>query len=138
MKTFNMRISAIRRDFYTGPCESLVFTTLDGMVGILANHVPTVYAVTAGELRFTVNGETQVLAVGDGMARVAGDKVTILVDFAELASAIDAVRARAAKERAEAQIQAHQDAHSVARAEAALSRAMARLKVAQKANHQKM
>ena len=61
MKTFNLRISAIRRDFYTGPCESLVFTTLDGMVGILANHVPTVYAVTAGELRFTVNGETQVL-----------------------------------------------------------------------------
>ena len=138
MKTFNLRISAIRWDFYTGPCESLVFTTLDGMVGILANHVPTVYAVTAGELRFTVNGETQVLAVGDGMARVAGDKVTILVDFAELASEIDAVRARAAKERAEAQIQAHQDAHSVARAEAALSRAMARLKVAQKANHQKM
>ena len=90
MKTFNLRISAIRRDFYTGPCESLVFTTLDGMVGILANHVPTVYAVTAGELRFTVNGETQVLAVGDGMARVAGDKVTILVDFAELASEIDA------------------------------------------------
>ena len=86
MKTFNLRISAIRRDFYTGPCESLVFTTLDGMVGILADHVPTVYAVSAGELRFTVNGETQVLAVGDGMARVAGDKVTILVDFAELAS----------------------------------------------------
>lgn len=134
MKTFNLRISAIRRDFYTGTCESLVFTTLDGMVGILADHVPTVYAVSAGELRFTVNGETKVLAVGDGMARVAGDKVTILVDFAELASEIDAVRAREAKERAEAQIQAHQDARTVAHAEAALSRAMARLKVVQKSN----
>ena len=134
MKTFNLRSSAIRRDFYTGTCESLVFTTLDGMVGILADHVPTVYAVSAGELRFTVNGETQVLAVGDGMARVAGDKVTILVDFAELASEIDAVRAREAKERAEAQIQAHQDARTVAHAEAALSRAMARLKVVQKSN----
>ena len=71
MKTFTLRISSIRRDFYTGPCESLVFTTLDGMVGILADHVPTVYAVSAGELRFTVNGETKELAVGDGMARVA-------------------------------------------------------------------
>ena len=58
MKTFTLRISSIRRDFYTCPCESLVFTTLDGMVGILADHVPTVYAVSAGELRFTVNGET--------------------------------------------------------------------------------
>ena len=131
MKTFNLRISAIRRDFYTGPCESLVFTTIDGMVGILADHVPTVYAVSAGELRFTVNGETKVLAVGDGLARVAGDKVTILVDFAELASEIDAIRAKDAAERAEATIRAQQDARAVANAEAALSRAMARLKVVQ-------
>ena len=126
MKTFTLRISSIRRDFYTGPCESLVFTTLDGMVGILADHVPTVYAVSAGELRFTVNGETKELAVGDGMARVAGDKVTILVDFAELASEIDAIRA-------EALIKARKDDQTVANAEAALSRAMARLKVAKKA-----
>ena len=131
MKTFNLRISSIRRDFYTGPCESLVFTTIDGMVGILADHVPTVYAVSAGELRFTVNGETKVLAVGDGLARVAGDKVAILVDFAELASEIDAIRAKDAAERAEATIRAHQDARAVANAEAALSRAMARLKVVQ-------
>lgn len=131
MKTFNLRISSIRRDFYTGPCESLVFTTIDGMVGILADHVPTVYAVSAGELRFTVNGETKILAVGDGLARVAGDKVTILVDFAELASEIDAIRAKDAAERAEATIRAHQDARAVANAEAALSRAMARLKVVQ-------
>ncbi len=134
MKTFNLRISAIRRDFYTGPCESLVFTTLDGMIGILAGHVPTVFAVTSGELRFTVNGETKVLAVGDGLARVAGDKVTILVDFAELASEIDEIRAKDAAERAEATIRAHEDARAVANAEAALSRAMARLKVVQHAS----
>jgi F-type H+-transporting ATPase subunit epsilon len=132
MSTFNLRISAIRRDFYTGVCDSLVFTTLDGMVGILAGHEPTVYAVSAGELRFTVNGETQVLAVGDGMARVAGDKVVILVDFAELASEIDAIRAQEAKERAQAIIQSKNDDRSIASAEAALSRAIARLKVAKK------
>lgn len=132
MKTFDLRIAAIRRNFYTGPCESLVFTTLDGMVGILAGHEPTVYAVSAGELRFTLNGETKVLAVGDGMARVSGNKVTILVDFAELASEIDAIRAQEAKERAEAKIRAREDARSVARAEAALSQAIARLKVVQK------
>ena len=133
MTTFNLRISAIRRDFYTGPCESVVFHTLDGMIGILANHEPTVFAITAGELRFTVDGETQILAVGDGLARVAGDKVTILVDFAELASEIDEIRAKDAVERAEAVIRAHEDAKAVANAEAALSRAMARLKVVQHA-----
>lgn len=133
MNTFNLKIVAIRRNFYSGPCESLVFTTLDGMVGILANHEPTVYAISAGELRFTVNGETQVLAVGDGMARVVGNKVDILVDFAELASEIDAIRAQDAKERAEALIRAKASDKTVANAEAALSRAIARLKVAKKA-----
>ena len=135
MKTFTLRIAAIRRNFYTGPCESLVFTTLDGMVGILADHLPTVYAVSAGELRYTVNGKTQVLAVGDGMARVAGDKVTILVDFAERADEIDGIRAKEAKERAEARLRAKNDAASVAHAEAALSRAIARLAVYKKTEH---
>ena len=59
--------------------------------------------------------------------------MTILVDFAELASEIDAIRAEAAKERAEALIKARKDDQTVANAEAALSRAMARLKVAKKA-----
>ena len=135
MKTFTLRIAAIRRNFYTGPCESLVFTTLDGMVGILADHLPTVYAVSAGELRYTVNGETQILAVGDGMARVAGEKVTILVDFAERADEIDGIRAKEAKERAEARLRAKNDAASVAHAEAALSRAIARLAVYKKTEH---
>lgn len=133
MKTFKLKIVAIRRNYYSGPCESLVFTTLDGMMGILADHEPTVYAVSAGELRFTVNGETQVLAVGDGIARVIGNKVDVLVDFAELASEIDAIRAQDAKERAEELIRAKASDKSVANAEAALSRAIARLKVAKKA-----
>ena len=133
MKTFKLKIVAIRRNYYSGPCESLVFTTLDGMMGILADHEPTVYAISAGELRFTVNGETQVLAVGDGIARVIGNKVDVLVDFAELASEIDAIRAQDAKERAEALIRAKASDKSVANAEAALSRAISRLKVAKKA-----
>ena len=132
MSTFDLHIVAIRRNFYSGPCESLVFPTLDGLMGILANHEPTVYAISAGELRFTVDGRTQVLAVGDGVANVSGRRVDILVDFAELASEIDAIRARDAMERAQARIRAKENDRSVANAEAALSRAIARLKVAQK------
>lgn len=132
MKTFKLKIVAIRRNFYSGPCESLVFTTTDGLVGILADHEPTVYAVSAGELRYTVDGKTEILAVGDGMARVAGNKVDILVDFAERADEIDAIRAEDAKQRAEAALRAKDNDRSMAAAEAALSRAIARLKVAQK------
>ncbi len=135
MKTFKLKIVAIRRNFYSGPCESLVFTTSDGLVGILADHEPTVYAVSAGELRYTVDGKTEILAVGDGMARVVGNKVDILVDFAERADEIDAIRAEDAKQRAEAALRAKDNDRSMAAAEAALSRAVARLKVAKKLKH---
>lgn len=133
MKTFHLKIVAIRRNYYDGPCESLVFTTNDGLVGILADHEPTVYAVSAGELRYTINGKSEILAVGDGMARVAGNKVDILVDFAERADEIDAIRAEDAKSRAEAALHNRESDRSMAMAEAALSRAVARLKVAKKA-----
>lgn len=132
MKTFKVKIVAIRRNFYSGPCESLVFTTTDGLVGILADHEPTVYAVSAGELRYTVDGKTEILAVGDGMARVVGNKVDILVDFAERADEIDAIRAEDAKQRAEAALRAKSNDRSMAAAEAALGRAIARLKVVKK------
>ena len=132
MKSFNLRISAIHRDFYTGPCESVTFPTIDGEVGILAGHEPTVYAVDAGELRFTANGETKILAVGDGFARVDREKVVILVDFAELASEIDEVRAEDSRTRAESIIKANADSKMVAQAEVELTKAIVRLKVAKK------
>ena len=133
MKTFQLRIVAIRRNYYRGPCESLVFTTTDGLVGVLADHEPTVYAVTAGELRYTVDGKSEILAVGEGFARVVGNKVDILVDFAERADEIDAIRAEDAKARAEAALRGNRSDQSMAMAEAALGRAIARLKVAKKA-----
>ncbi len=132
MDRFELRIYAIQRDFYTGPCESLTFQTMDGMVGVMAGHIPMVFAVCAGELHFTVDGETSVLAVGDGIAWVTGEQAVLLLDFAELASEIDEIRARDARERAEAVLQARRDDRSVAYAESALRRAMTRLRVVQK------
>ncbi len=132
MNSFDLKISAIRRNFYSGPCESLVFSSLDGMVGILPGHLQTIFAVQSGELRFTANGETRILAVGDGTAHVRPDEVVILVDFAELADEIDEVRAQDARENAEALLRTKRDEKSVAAAESALRQAIARLRVAKK------
>jgi F-type H+-transporting ATPase subunit epsilon len=65
----------------------------------------------------------QDLAVHGGFVEVAPDHVTILSDAAELAEDIDVVRARAAKERAEAAMRGEHDAA----VEADLRRAHARL-----------
>ncbi len=129
MKSFTLEIIAIERLAYRGGCESLVIPTFDGEFGILASHEPSVVAVVPGELRYTVDGQTTVLAVGEGLAEITEREVNIIVDFAERADEIDLIRAKAAADRARDKIRAQRDARSVAHAEAALARAIARLRV---------
>ena len=129
MNTFPLEIIALNRVAYQGPCESLVIPAPDGEVGIMAGHVPVFIAIAAGELRYTLDGQTTILAVGDGFLDVDESRAVVLVDFAERADEIDMIRAQAAAERAKERIQAHQDARTVAHAEAALARAIARIRV---------
>ena len=129
MKTFPLEIYALDKTAFVGPCESLVVPAMDGEFGVLAGHEPVVIAITAGELRYTAGGETVALAVGEGFMEVTELEVYVLVDFAEKADEIDVIRAEAAAKRAQERIQAQKDARSVAHAEAALARAIARLRV---------
>jgi F-type H+-transporting ATPase subunit epsilon len=129
MKTFPLEIYAIDHMSYKGPCEMLVLPAMDGEFGVMADHEPICIAVRAGELRYTVNGETTILAVGDGFVEITESDVFVFADFAERADEIDQIRAEAAAKRAEEKIQAKKDARTVAHAEAALARAIARLNV---------
>ncbi len=129
MKSFSLDIIAIERTAYHGDCESLVIPTFDGEFGILASHQPCVVVVVPGELRYTVGGKTTILAVGEGLAEINETEVNIIVDFAERADEIDMIRAQAALDRAKNKLSAQKSARSVAHAEAALARAIARLRV---------
>lgn len=134
-KTFTLELYATDRKFYTGPCESLVVPAIDGEYGILAGHEPVVLALHTGELRYTINGKTEDVAVGDGLVEVTGSEVVVLTDFAERADEIDLIRAEAAKARAEERIRAQRDAVVVAHAQAALSRAITRIRVSSRVTH---
>lgn len=135
MNSFDLALLATDRKVYTGPCESLIVPAIDGEYGIQAHHEPVVLALHAGELRYTVNGKTEVLAVGDGFAEVTEDQVVVLTDFAERADEIDLIRAEAAKKRAEERLRSRRDALTVAHAQAALARAVARIKVYSLGHH---
>ena len=132
MSTFNLEIVATDKIFYKGQCEFLVFPGIDGEHGILANHEPMVAAVKAGELRYTVDGEIRGAAVGDGFIEVSSEKVVVISDFAEMPEEIDIKRAERAKERAEERLRLKRSEKEYVHSQAALSRAMARLKVARK------
>jgi len=106
-----------------------------GEFGILKGHVPFLSGIVPGEIRYTANGQRKYLAVTNGFAEVFDDKVSVLVDAAEKAEEIDLERARQAMERAKERLAKGRGAEDVdfLRADLALRRAIARVKVSEKA-----
>ena len=132
MSTFNLQVVALDRVFYDGPCDTLTIPAVDGEKGILASHEPMVMAITAGEMRFSANGQQQVAAVGCGFAEITGDKVVVITDFAQKPEEIDIEHAERAKVRAEERMREKRSQIEFAHSQAELARAMAKLKVARK------
>lgn len=105
-----------------------------GQMGVMAGHVPLLTTLAEGEIVLTLNGEeTEVLAVGGGLAEVRPDHVTVLADTAERGEEIDEVRAEEARQQAE---QALQEARTGPLPSpvhlAALRRSQTRLRVAER------
>jgi F-type H+-transporting ATPase subunit epsilon len=130
MNSFILNITASSGEFYQGSCESMVLPVKDGVYGVQAGHSPVLVAIHMGMLKFTVDGETREILVGDGIAEVTPTFVLLLVDSAERPEDIDKNRAEAA--RAEERLQHKQSMHEYYQTKIALDRAMQRLQTAAK------
>ena len=132
MHSFILNITASSGEFYQGSCESMVLPVKDGVYGVQAGHSPVLVAIHMGMLKFTVDGETREILVGDGIAEVTPTFVLLLVDSAERPEDIDKNRAEAARIRAEERLQHKQSMHEYYQTKIALDRAMQRLQTAAK------
>jgi F-type H+-transporting ATPase subunit epsilon len=100
-----VELVSAERKVWTGEAGFVVARTLDGEIGILPGHVPTLGVLAEG---FTVRvsggdaGDGIEAAVHGGFLSVSDDYVAILAEVAELSTEIDVARARAALERANA------------------------------------
>ena len=106
-----------------------------GEFGVLANHAPFLSTIKIGTLRYKKDGSENELMVSGGFCEVSNNKITFLVESAERGHEIDVDRALQAKERAEKrllQAREQQEKFDRTRAEAAMQRALARLKIAQR------
>jgi F-type H+-transporting ATPase subunit epsilon len=106
-----------------------------GDFGVLANHAPFLSTIKIGSLVYKKDGKDNYLMVSGGFCEVSNNKITFLVESAEAGQQIDVDRALRAKERAEkriAEAKTQTEKINMARAEAAMQRALARLKVAEK------
>jgi len=131
MASFKLDIVTAERAIYSGDVDMVIAPGVEGQLGILPHHAPLMTTLQAGELRVKKGGEELSLAISGGFLEVRPDRVVILADAAERVEEIDVARAEAAKRRAQERL-AERRAPGVneARAEAALHRSLARLKVA--------
>lgn len=130
MSTIRVNVVTPDGKVYDGDVDMVVVRTVEGELGILPKHIPLVAPLTVGAVRLKKGNSEEQVAVSGGFVEVRPDQVTILAEAAELPSAIDVDRARAAKERAEGRLNStKQDAVDFKRAELALKRAINRLDV---------
>ncbi len=131
MAQFQLEIMTPDGIEFSGECESLLVRTDGGDVEIMRGHTDYFAAVEAGRIRITVNGEQRYASASGGFLSVSRGKAQLALITFEFKENIDEERALRAKERAEAAIAAAKDNAELTVGKAKLSRALARISVAQ-------
>jgi F-type H+-transporting ATPase subunit epsilon len=129
---FTLQIVTPEREFYKGEASMLVFNTSEGEIGVLKGHIPLTTILKSGEMIIKNDGQEKKAALHSGFAEITGEKVVIITDAAEWPEEIDKQRALEAKKRAEqALVESQISDVQMARIHASLSRALARITVAE-------
>ncbi len=130
-KTYFLEIVTPQKVLFSGTVLSFSAPGVEGGFQVLTHHAPFLTMLSTGEVKVVAaDGSTSRFATSGGFVEVRGNKVLMLADTAESASAIDVPRAEAARDRAKDRLARRDPAIDVDRARAALSRALNRLKIA--------
>ena len=126
-KSFRLEIISPDRIFYTNDVTMVEYNTVDGEVGVYAEHIPMTQIIAPGRLTITEENGQKTAALLSGFVEITPEKVTILAEAVEWPQNIDEARARRARQRAQQILEQETDERETALAEAALARALVRL-----------
>lgn len=135
MKVFHVKLVTPEGLLLDTEVAEATLPILDGEVTILAEHIPYIGALRAGEALLKMrDGIMEVVALSGGFVEFDNDVLTILADTAERAEDIDIARAEEAKRRAEDLRNQAVDMseEEYARLAAAIEKEFTRIKVARK------
>jgi F-type H+-transporting ATPase subunit epsilon len=129
--TLKLSIITPEKTVFSGEATSLQYPGDDGLYGILPGHAAMITVVAPGPLLVHTRGGDEQFVLTGGFAEVKDNEVRFVVDAAERKGDIDVDRARKAEQRAKERLaQASKNKIDTVRAEHALHRAIARLRVA--------
>ena len=131
MTPFQLKIVTPDGLIFDGQAEELVVRTTSGDLGILAGHINCVAPLGMGRATIIIDGKRRYAACIGGMVSVVGGNVTLVPTTFEWAESIDAARAEAAQQRAEALLHKKDASETELKlAQAKLHRALVRKSVA--------
>ncbi len=126
-----LRLEIVTPDaiIYSEDVEMVTFTSVEGELGILPQHVRLMTQLVPGEMIVRRGGHDEFLAVGDGLVEVTRKRVSILTNMAIAVDKIDEARVEEARQRAEARLREKLSAEEIASVSASLAHALAQLHV---------
>ena len=128
--TYPLEIVTLKETAFSEDVECVTAPGGLGYLGILAGHAPLLTNVESGVISIKLPDSSDLkMAVGEGFLVVNPQNTTLLVDTAEKKEDIDIERARTAMARARERLESSDSETDTARAESALKRAIARLKL---------
>ena len=131
MTPFQLKIVTPDGLIFAGQAEELVVRTTSGDLGILAGHINCVAPLGMGRATVIIEGKRRYAACIGGMVSVVNSAVTLVPTTFEWAESIDAARAEAAQQRAEAVLHKKDSTDTeIKLAQAKLHRALVRKNVA--------
>nr|YP_009673783.1 ATP synthase CF1 epsilon subunit [Cuscuta chapalana]QDF46506.1 ATP synthase CF1 epsilon subunit [Cuscuta chapalana] len=127
MTLLKLYVLTPNRIVWDSEVEQIILSTNSGQIGILPNHIPIATALDIGILRIHVNGQWLSIAMMGGVARIAKNAITILVNDAERGSEISRKEAQETLEIAETNFRKAKGMRQKIEANFALRRAQTRI-----------
>ena len=129
-KKFHLDIVTPNGNFSLGKIDYLRAPSTDGLFGVLAKHIPAIIAIDIGIIKIIINGKDEYYATSGGYADIKKESVSLVLETAENANAIDIKRSEEAIKRATKYLSNPKE--DLDRAKKAIERAKVRISVAKK------
>ena len=128
-KTLKLEIVTPEAIVYSEDVDMVTLQGIEGQMGIFPDHLRLMTQLVPGEMIVRKDGRDDLLAVGEGMVEITGDRVAIVTDMAVRAENIDEAKVEEARQRAAARLREKLSAEEVATINASLARSLAQLRV---------
>ena len=128
--TFKLEILTPKKEFFNSEVEALTFTSTDGERTVLAGHAPMISTLGIGEMKIKENGEWKTAFQSEGFVEVRPDEVLVFSQLCEWDNEIDVVHVQKIKAAIEEEARSAQSIQEQKHTAISLTRAMTRLKVA--------